>query len=67
MDRYSILIRWSDEDAGYIATCPEFGALSGFGETRSDALREALVLLEMYIETYNVDGDTLPEPDVVRV
>jgi predicted RNase H-like HicB family nuclease len=66
LNQYSILIRWSDDDKGYIATCPEFPGLSAFGEMRSTALQEAAVALELFVETYNADGETLPEPNVVR-
>lgn len=50
---YSINIIWSDEDNGYIATVPEFRNLSAFGKTSEEALKEAKIILDVYIETLN--------------
>jgi len=66
MNRYSINIFWSDEDESYIATCPEFPGLSAFGETPEEALAEAQIALQLFIDTYNEDGLPLPEPQVAR-
>ena len=37
---HSYTVFWSDEDSGYIATCPNFKGLSGFGTTATAALYE---------------------------
>jgi predicted RNase H-like HicB family nuclease len=66
MNRYSTNISWSDEDGSYIATCPEFPGLSAFGETPEEALAEAHIALQLFIDTYNEDGVPLPEPQVAR-
>lgn len=65
MEHYSINIAWSDEDEGYIATVPEFKNLSAFGTTPDEALKEAHIALEGYIETYKTDNIPLPEPQKV--
>lgn len=65
MERYSINIAWSDEDKGYIATVPEFRNLSAFGETQEEALEEAHIVLEGYIEALKADNIPLPEPQSV--
>jgi predicted RNase H-like HicB family nuclease len=62
MNKYGISILWSDEDQGYIATCPEFPGLSAFGETAEQSLSEARIALELFIKTYKEDGLPLPEP-----
>lgn len=61
-NRYSFNIEWSDEDEEYIATCPAFPGLSSFGETEEEALREAKIALEGFIETHNSNKIALPEP-----
>jgi len=66
-DKYSFRIRWSDEDDEYLATVPEFPGLSAFGETIEEALAEARVALEGFIETYEARGIALPEPATERV
>jgi antitoxin HicB len=60
--KYGLNIIWSEEDQGYIATCPEFPGLSAFGETFEDAVAEAKLAQELFIETYEQEGLTLPEP-----
>ena len=62
MSNYSFTVRWSDEDRGYIAVCPEFPGVSGWGETAEEALREVRVALEMSIEVYTEQGWELPSP-----
>ncbi|MCK9594216.1 MAG: toxin-antitoxin system HicB family antitoxin [Candidatus Omnitrophica bacterium] len=62
MGKYSINIVWSDEDAGFIATIPEFKNLSAFGNTYEEALKEAETVLEGYIESLKAENVPLPEP-----
>lgn len=66
MDNYSFDIRWSDQDAGYIAMCPEFSGVSAFGDTAEAALREVTNALELAISTYQEQGWTLPAPRVTN-
>jgi predicted RNase H-like HicB family nuclease len=66
MNKYSFTILWSDEDKGYIATCPEFPGLSAFGENEEQALAEAKIALELFVETYAQEGKALPEPEIVQ-
>jgi predicted RNase H-like HicB family nuclease len=66
-NRYSFNIEWSDEDEEYIATCPAFPGLSAFGETEEDALEEAKIALEGFIETHKANRMALPEPIVHEV
>ena len=40
MNKYSMVVQWSEEDEGYIATIPEFTGLSAFGVTKEEALKE---------------------------
>ena len=64
--KYSIDTIWSDEDEGFIATCKEFPGLSAFGETRQEALEEAEIALEGFIEVFKEDGCPLPDPEVLQ-
>ncbi len=62
MSKYPFNIEWSEEDAEYIATCSSFPGLSAFGETEEEALREAKIALELFIESYKERGILLPKP-----
>lgn len=65
MLQYSININWSNEDGGYIATIPEFKNLSAFGVTYEEALKEAEVVVEGYIEELNEKNLPIPYPNVL--
>lgn len=62
MNQYSFTVAWSDDDEGYIALCPEFPKLSGFGETVEDALVEVRTALKAAVQSYQDAGWPLPEP-----
>jgi len=64
VNRYSFNIEWREEDEEYIATCPAFPGLSAFGETEEEALKEAKIALEGFIETHKANRMALPEPIV---
>lgn len=64
--KYSFNLRYSEEDAGYIAVCPEFPGLSAFGEYPEEAAKEAGTALELFIESYTEENKPLPEPNVVK-
>lgn len=62
MNKYQFNLVWSDLDNEYMATCLEFPGLSAFGATPEEALSEAQIALELFIETYKEDGIPLPKP-----
>jgi predicted RNase H-like HicB family nuclease len=62
MNRYPINILWSEDDGEYLATCAAFPGLSAFGETEEEALKEAKIALELFIESYRERGLALPKP-----
>ncbi|MEX1123054.1 MAG: type II toxin-antitoxin system HicB family antitoxin, partial [Balneolales bacterium] len=64
--KYSFTLKYSREDEGYLAQCPEFPNLSAFGDTPEEAVQEARVALELFIETYHQENKTLPEPITLK-
>ena len=60
--KYSVNVNWSDEDECYIATIAELPGLSAFGETAVEAVTEAHVAAEGFIEIYKEDGLSILEP-----
>ncbi len=64
MNKYGFKLFWSEEDEGYIATCPEFPTLSAFGETPEAALVEAHIALDLFIEEFKAMNKSLPTPQV---
>jgi len=63
MFKYSLQIKWSDEDNGYIATAPELPGLSAFGNTREEAVSELKVAAEAYLAALKESGQALPVPE----
>ncbi len=62
MAQFPFDIVWSEEDGEYIATCSSFPRFSAFGETEEEALREAKITPELFIESYKERGISLPKP-----
>jgi len=60
MFKYSIFIKWSDEDNGFIATVPELRGLSAFGSKQSEALSELKIAAKAYLESLKQSGKPLP-------
>lgn len=58
---YSTKVQWSDEDACFVAVCPEFPDLSGFGDTREQAVVELEIALAAAIDVYQAEEWSLPE------
>jgi antitoxin HicB len=60
---YSMLIRWSDEDAVFVVSLPEFGeSCNTHGTTYEEAVKNGQDVLDLLIETYLAEGRPLPEP-----
>lgn len=64
MTNYSYSIAWSEEDAGYVCTSPEFPGISAFGESAEDAVKEMQDAVSGAVETYRAAGRTLPAPSM---
>jgi antitoxin HicB len=63
--KYSVLIRWSEDDQLYIASLPEFGpGCSTHGSTYAIAAKNAAEVLEMLTDPANQTGTPLPRPDL---
>jgi predicted RNase H-like HicB family nuclease len=65
MKKYGFNFFWSEEDKGYIATCPDFPGLSAYGETLEEATQQAISALEGFIHVLETDGVPLPEPTIL--
>ncbi len=66
MEHYGFKVFWSDEDKGYIATCPDFPGLSAFGESENDALAEGKTALRLFLESLQAEGKRAPKVTTVQ-
>ncbi len=61
---YSVLIQYDDMDKIYVASIPELQGCMAHGETPEEAFREVNIVRDMWIETANEKGMTIPEPQL---
>ncbi len=71
MNRYSMVVQWSDEDQLFLVTIPEFSERvlmpCTHGKTREEAIHNGEDVIEMYLEAWHVEGETIPEPRTLQV
>ena len=60
--RYEIIIYWSEEDQAFIAEVPELPGCAADGATYQEALAQAEVIIEEWIETATQMGRLIPAP-----
>ncbi|MBW2612999.1 MAG: type II toxin-antitoxin system HicB family antitoxin [Deltaproteobacteria bacterium] len=62
MDRYEIIIYWSNEDQAFIAEVPELPGCMAHGSTHEDALANIKSAIELWINTAKEFNDPIPAP-----
>lgn len=71
MNQYSLLIQWSEEDQLFLVTIPEFADRvvmpCTHGQTREEATRKGEEVMEMYLEAWQEEGESLPQPSTLQV
>ena len=60
--RYEIIIYWSEDDQAFIAEVPELPGCASDGTTYQEALAQAEVVIEEWIETATQMGRPIPAP-----
>ena len=60
--RYKIILYWSAEDEAFIAEVPELAGCMADGATYDEALANARVVIQEWIETARALGRVIPEP-----
>lgn len=64
MDRYTVIITWSRENRGYIATVKECPGCSAWGSTRVEAAEEVEHAIKAWCEANWKAGNAVPAPPV---
>lgn len=62
MIRYEVILYWSGEDNAFIAEVPKLAGCMADGSTYHEALTNAQVIIEEWIETARELGRPIPEP-----
>ena len=62
MTKYEIILYWSVDDDAFIAEVPELPGCAADGPTRQEALANAEIVIQEWIETARELGWPIPEP-----
>jgi predicted RNase H-like HicB family nuclease len=60
--RYEIILFWSEEDQAFIAEVPELAGCAADGSTYQEAVANAEVAVDEWIETATSLGREIPTP-----
>lgn len=67
MDRYEVIIYWSNDDQAFIAEVPELPGCVAHGTTHEEALAQVKEAMALWIETARRDGQPIPQPKGSRL
>ena len=62
MPKYEVIIYWSEQDQAYIAEVPELPGCAADGRTYREALANAEVVIQEWLETATELGRPIPTP-----
>jgi len=62
LSKYEIIIYWSEGDQAFIAEVPELPGCMADGKTYQDALSNAEVVIQEWLETAKELGRPIPQP-----
>ncbi len=62
MNKYEIIIFWSDEDKTFIADVPQLAGCMAHGDSYESALASAKQAIDLWISTAKEFGDPIPQP-----
>jgi len=60
--KYELIIYWSEDDDAYIVEVPELPGCMADERTYNEAIRNALIVIEEWIDTANELGRDIPVP-----
>jgi len=62
MNKYEVIIYWSEEDQAFVAEVPELPGCSAHGPTQEAALANVQEAIQLWIDTAKEFGDPIPTP-----
>jgi predicted RNase H-like HicB family nuclease len=62
MNKYEMIIFWSEEDQAFIVEVPELPGCMADGETYSEAVANAEKIIQQWIEVAKEKNRPIPEP-----
>jgi predicted RNase H-like HicB family nuclease len=67
MNKYEIILYWSNEDKTFIAEVPELPGCMAHSDSQESALKNINQAIELWIDTTKEFGDPIPEPKGLRL
>lgn len=67
MERFEIIIFWSDEDQVFVADVPELPGCMAHGDTHETALAAVKEAISLWIETAQATGRAVPQARGARL
>ena len=64
MHKYSMFIQWSDVDQCYIVSIPDLPGCMSDGKTPSEAIENAQIVIDEWIETAQMMNKPIPSPTI---
>ena len=62
--KYEIILRWSNEDAAFIAEVPELPVCMAHGDSQAEARENVNEAMQLWVDTAREFGDAIPAPKV---
>ncbi len=62
MNKYEVIIYWSEEDQVFVAEVPELSGCAAHGPTQEAALANAQEAIRLWLDTAKEFGDPIPVP-----
>ncbi len=66
-----MIVQWSNEGQLFLVTIPEFVDRvvmpCTHGKSREEAIRNGEEVIEMYLEAWQVEGESIPEPSTLQI
>jgi len=62
MPKYEVIIYWSEDDQAFVAEVPELPGCAADGKSYQEALKNAEVVIQEWIETAKELGRPIPIP-----
>lgn len=62
MNKYEVIIYWSEADEVFVAEMPELNGCVAHGDTRDEALYEVNVVAQEWLKLAKEKGWTVPQP-----
>jgi predicted RNase H-like HicB family nuclease len=62
LNKYEVIIYWSADDKSFIAEVPELPGCMADGATQNEALDNAQIIMQEWVDTAKSLGRTIPKP-----